>query len=202
MCDIYCVTNRRLCKTDFFQRINEIAECKPSGIILREKDMSESDYEKTAKRVMEICGKYNVKCILHNFYNTAKKLGAESIHLPLHILRTLSESERAELSETGASCHSESDAAEAEKLGCSYIAAGHIFATDCKKGVMPRGLDFLHNVCESVNIPVLAIGGINADNCRSAVNSGAAGVCIMSGFMCCNDTKKYYEQIRRSLNEI
>ena len=82
MCDIYCVTNRRLCKADFFQRINEIAECKPSGIILREKDMSESDYEKTAKRVMEICGRHNVKCILHNFYNTAKKLGAESIHLP------------------------------------------------------------------------------------------------------------------------
>ena len=68
-------------------------------------------------------------------------------------------------------------------LGASYVTGGHIFATDCKKGVPPRGLDFLKAVCSSVNIPVYAIGGINGDNINSVLNAGASGACIMSGLM-------------------
>ena len=86
------------------------------------------------------------------------------------------------------------------------MTAGHIFATDCKKGLPPRGLDFLKNVCDAVGIPVYAIGGINiassddstASDAPSAYDAmpdinvprlsgvmecGAAGGCIMSGMM-------------------
>jgi thiamine-phosphate pyrophosphorylase len=83
----------------------------------------------------------------------------------------------------GASCHSVEDAVKAERLGCTYITAGHIFATDCKKGVPPRGLEFLKEVCESIDIPVYAIGGINSENMNLTIEAGAKGVCIMSGFM-------------------
>ena len=61
----------------------------------------------------------------------------------------------------GTSVHSVEDAIKAEQLGATYMTAGHIFATDCKKGLPPRGLDFLKNVCDTVQIPVYAIGGIN-----------------------------------------
>ena len=83
----------------------------------------------------------------------------------------------------GTSVHSPEEAALAEKLGASYVTAGHIFATDCKKGVPPRGLDFLENVCKSVKIPVYAIGGITRSNMHLALEKGAAGVCVMSGLM-------------------
>jgi thiamine-phosphate pyrophosphorylase len=83
----------------------------------------------------------------------------------------------------GASCHSVEEALEAENLHCSYITAGHIFSTDCKKGVAPRGLNFLSDVCNNVSIPVYAIGGINQSNMKAVQNAGANGVCIMSGFM-------------------
>ena len=87
------------------------------------------------------------------------------------------------------------------------MTAGHIFATDCKKGLPPRGLDFLKNVCDAVGIPVYAIGGINIASsgdstasdapstydavrdisvprlARSLIECGAAGGCIMSGMM-------------------
>ena len=80
------------------------------------------------------------------------------------------------------------------------MTAGHIFATDCKKGLPPRGLDFLKNVCDAVEIPVYAIGGINiaSSDDSTAYNAmpdisvprlaevmecGAAGGCIMSGMM-------------------
>ena len=55
----------------------------------------------------------------------------------------------------GTSVHSVEDAIKAEQLGATYMTAGHIFATDCKKGLPPRGLDFLKNVCDAVGIPFM-----------------------------------------------
>ncbi|WP_455958797.1 thiamine phosphate synthase, partial [Anaerotignum lactatifermentans] len=77
------------------------------------------------------------------------------------------------------------EAEEAEKLGATYITAGHIYATDCKKGLPPRGLTFLEEVCRRVSIPVYAIGGIkiNEKQLREVIDCGAKGGCIMSGMM-------------------
>ena len=90
-----------------------------------------------------------------------------------------------EFSVAGTSVHSVEEAVEAEKLGASYISAGHIFSTDCKKGMPPRGLDFLKDVCRSVSIPVYAIGGIRIDKAQlqELLDCGAAGGCVMSGMM-------------------
>jgi thiamine-phosphate pyrophosphorylase len=182
MFDALCVTNRALCD-DFLSQIEKVASTRPSGIILREKDLSEGEYEALARQVIEICSRYDVVCILHSFVDVAIKLGVDKIHLPLALLRNMTSEQKQKFSVIGASCHSLEDAVEAQKLGCTYITAGHIFATDCKKGVPARGLEFLKNVCNSVDIPVFAIGGINDDNIQSVQNVGASGVCIMSGFM-------------------
>ena len=74
---------------------------------------------------------------------------------------------------------------EAEQLGAAYVTAGHIFTTDCKKGLPPRGLDFLKNICDAVTIPVYGIGGIKFDpqQWNSLKKQGACGGCIMSGMM-------------------
>ncbi len=78
----------------------------------------------------------------------------------------------------------------AEKLGCTYIIAGHIYDTDCKKGLEGRGLEFLKSVAESVDIPVYAIGGITTENISDVRNAGASGACIMSSAMTC-DSPRY-----------
>lgn len=83
----------------------------------------------------------------------------------------------------GASCHSPIDVAEAERAGCEYVTFGHIFPTECKRGVAPRGLKALEVVCSSAKVPVYAIGGIDASNARLVIEAGASGVCIMSGTM-------------------
>lgn len=85
----------------------------------------------------------------------------------------------------GTSIHSVSEAVEAEKLGASYLTAGHIYVTDCKKGLPPRGLPFLQHVCQAVQIPVYGIGGIKIDKAQlhELKNAGAAGGCVMSGMM-------------------
>lgn len=196
MSDILCVTNRALCKGDFLQRVEEIAANKPKGIILREKDLTEEAYKKLAEEVLFLCKKYEVPCILHSFMDAAIELGAENIHLPLHILRTMDGEKKKKMKHIGASCHSAEEAKEAESLGCTYITAGHVFATDCKKGLEPRGLDFLKMVCESVSIPVYAIGGIGRENIQAVRNAGAKGACMMSGLMRCEDVKEYLKALK------
>lgn len=91
--------------------------------------------------------------------------------------------ERTGMKMIGASIHSVTEALEAQQLGASYVTAGHVFATDCKKGVPGRGLTFLKKVCEAVSIPVYALGGMNEGNLKLVMKMGAAGSCMMSGFM-------------------
>ena len=201
MSDILCVTNRTLCRGDFSERIETIAACRPAGIVLREKDLPEQEYEALAQQVMEICARYDVPCMLHFFAETAIRLHASAIHLPLPVLRTLTDQQKAAFSVIGASCHSAEDAEEAQKLGCTYITAGHVFETDCKKGLAPRGLTFLQKVCERVSIPVYAIGGIGVHNIASVRAAGAAGACIMSGLMCCDDPAEVLEQLEKAGNK-
>ena len=76
---LICVTNRKLCRGDLFNRVEEIVKYKPKAILIREKDLTEEEYEEIAKNILKICAKENVPCILHNFIDTALKLKVNSI---------------------------------------------------------------------------------------------------------------------------
>jgi len=197
MSDIVCVTARKLCRGDFFDQLTKIAKASPKFIILREKDLSENEYKKLAVTAMDICSEAGCELILHYYWNAAVELEMKNIHLPLSLLKELSADDKEKFTRIGTSCHSVSDALEAKQLGADYITAGHVFATDCKKGLAPRGLDFLRDVCYSVDIPVYAIGGISPDNIASVRECGAAGACAMSGFMQCSDPLAYIDEFNR-----
>lgn len=174
MFKIIAVSNRHICSGDFYDRIREITR---SGIdvILREKDMMPDEY----RSLLAAVG--NPLIIPHTFADIASEYGYKRIHLPLGILRR--NPDIADKFSIGVSIHSSEEAKEAQSLGASYVTAGHIFATDCKKGLPGRGLGFIKAIKSAVNIPVYAIGGINAENISSVKAAGADGVCIMSGFM-------------------
>ena len=164
MSDIICITNRKLCQNNFFKQISLIAQSRPKAIILREKDMDEKKYASLSKEVINICKNYDVTCILHSFTACAIALKHDKIHLPLPLLRSLTPEQKRTFSLIGTSCHSIDEAKEAQKLGADYIITGHIFATDCKKDLKPRGTEFLKEIIENVSVPVYAIGGISFDN--------------------------------------
>ena len=190
MSDLICITNRKLCSNNFLDQIEMIASAHPKAIVLREKDLSEKEYEQLARQVMQICQKHGTQCILHSFSNVATTLGATAVHMPLPLLQKMTPQEKSHFQIIGASCHSLEEAKEAQNLGCTYITAGHIFLTDCKKGLPGRGLPFLEEICKTVRIPVYAIGGISSQNMESDRKTGAAGACIMSGFMRCKTVEE------------
>ena len=152
MSDLICITNRKLCSNNFLDQIEMIASAHPKAIVLREKDLSEKEYEQLARQVMQICQKHGTQCILHSFSNVAIALGAEAVHMPLPLLQKMTPQEKSHFQIIGASCHSLEEAKEAQDLGCTYITAGHIFLTDCKKGLPGRGLPFLEEICKAVRI--------------------------------------------------
>lgn len=172
------------------EQIKRVCQLRPEAVILREKDLSETEYAKLAEEVYNITTSYDVWLIIHTYINVARELGINTVHMSLHNMREyrkefIDNVNKINNIKTGCSIHSVEEAVEARNMGASYITAGHVYATDCKKGLAPRGLDFLKNVCDSVDIPVYAIGGINIDDGRrkEVKKYGAAGSCIMSGMM-------------------
>ena len=161
---LICVTNRRLCEEDFLHRIRRIASGGVDAILLREKDLPEAAYRRLAQQCLEIC------C------NTAT---------PLWLNKTLSQETQHLLPAIGVSVHSPQDAALAASHGASWLIAGHVYPTACKPDLPPRGIPFIRQICETVSIPVYAIGGITADKQPDLRQAGAEGCCVMSHWMQC-----------------
>ena len=182
MYKILAITNRKLCKVDFLEQISKIAKSNVEGIILREKDLVEKEYHQLASQVVAICDKYKKRCILHTYIDVALDMKIPNIHLSLAVAKEQSD-RIGEFETLGISTHSIEEAIEAQRLGATYITAGHIFSTDCKKGVPPRGLTYLEEVCNAVSIPVYGIGGITMENAKEVINCGAEGICMMSSLM-------------------
>lgn len=176
-----CITNRKLVQGDFLHKIREVAQ-DADIIILREKDLSEEEYRDLAQDVIAICQAYGKFCILHHFVHVAKQLHYPHIHLSMEEAIALQEEERQFFDTIGVSVHSVNEAQMVQDIA-SYITASHIFETECKPGVSPRGLQFLSEVVKAVNIPVYALGGIHPENMKSCIDAGAAAVCMMSEYM-------------------
>ncbi|MDD2233758.1 MAG: thiamine phosphate synthase [Desulfitobacteriaceae bacterium] len=192
---IIAVTNRLLCQGNFLERLEQIAQCRPQGIILREKDLSPEEYEHLTAECSNICSRYNVPLATNSYIDVARKLKITHIHLPLDTF-IKHKDELGGFQQIGVSVHSVEEAIRAQDLGASYLIAGHIFPTDCKKGVPPRGLEFLQAICATVSIPVFAIGGIMRFNVRNVIKAGAAGVCIMSQLMTCENPVDVIKALR------
>ncbi len=179
------VTNRKLCQTFLPEQIEKLCALRPHGVIVREKDLTEESYRSLADQVRQVCKRHEIPCIYHNFIQTAKKDHVQKIHLPLWKLRENKEWISKQFSVIGSSVHSIEEAIEAESMGANYLIAGHIYSTECKKDLAPRGTSFLKEICNSVKIPIYAIGGIHLDRqqIEEVLECGAYGFCIMSELM-------------------
>ncbi|PAE23223.1 thiazole tautomerase TenI [Bacillus sp. 7894-2] len=101
----------------------------------------------------------------------------------------------------GCSVHSLEEAKEAAKQGADYILFGHIFETDSKKGVPPRGTGSLEALKKAVDIPVLAIGGMEPEKVPEVLKAGADGIAVMSAILQAKDPVEEAKLFAKKLNE-
>lgn len=184
--EILVITSRKRFdrEEDFLKQIEKIAEAKPFGIVLREKDLPVKKYLELARKVRDICRSVGASLIVHGHPEVARELGIPALHMPLGALEKMSSDERKEFEVLGASCHSVEDVLLAKALGCDYVTAGHVYATDCKPGLPPRGADFLAEVCgQAAPMPVFALGGLTPARAPEVRRAGAAGFAMMSSAM-------------------
>ena len=174
---VICITNRALCPNDFLKQLALIAEGKPDAVILREKELDNTEYFHLAEQCMKILEPFSVPLSIHARPEIARAIGASHVHLPFLQLQPQKDLQ------VSCSVHSVEEARLAEQHGANYLIAGHIFETDCKKDIPPRGTTFLRDVCQSVSIPVYAIGGISSNNAALVRECGATGGCMMSALM-------------------
>lgn len=167
------------------ERLAKLTELRPQAVILRAKALDKAAYRTLALQTQQSCEAAGIPLILHSDWQLASKLGIKKLHLPLAILRQLPACERTYFTWLSTSVHSVGEAQEAQALGATVLIAGHIYTTQCKAGLAPRGLGFLQNVCSTVNLPVYAIGGIVFDATQHAElkANGARGACVMSAYM-------------------
>lgn len=170
------MTQRSACPDDFLIRMKLIIAQRPARIILREKDLSPEDYEALVKRLLPFCEEYQVPLQCNGpvpgfaVPGCGVQLSFQNRNLPVS-------------GEFGVSVHAPEEASALRESRAAYLIAGHVFPTDCKKGVPPRGLEFLEKVCQNAQQPVYAIGGITPERVPSVLQAGAAGYCVMSALM-------------------
>ena len=161
MSELLCVTDRKLCRGDFLERVEALAACRPRGIILREKDLPEEEFLQEAVRVKEICHRHGVPLIINDNVEVALKSGADGVHVGI---------EDAPVSEIrarvpvdfiiGATCKTVEQAKKAEQAGADYMGVGAVFPSPTKTTAIRITREQLCEICTSVQIPAVAIGGI------------------------------------------
>lgn len=190
--DLIAISNRHLCKSNFIEKIYELSRSESIDyIILREKNLCEDEYYKLANNILNICHENSHKIILHTFVNVAKKLNHKHIHITMNDLKKYVNQNNSnntdilkkDFNTIGVSTHSVEEAILAQNLGATYITTSHIFKTDCKKDLEPKGLKLVKDTRSAVDTPIYGLGGINNNNYKDVLNHGADGICMMSYFM-------------------
>ena len=139
---------------------------------------------------------------VHNFADFALSAGVRNLWLPLGVLRSFSAAHgaeflRANFKKLVASCHSEAEAREALELGASAICLSHIFTTDCKAGLAPKGLNLIRAVREFFAGEIYALGGITPRNFASVLRAGADRIAVMSSAMTARDASDFIRKFKK-----
>lgn len=181
---LICISQKDVCVEDFFGRVEKIVQQEVFAFILREKSLSENEYRELVLELLPITEKYSTPLFLNGHFALACELDI-GVQLSFQAYQGLKESPVP----VGISVHSAEEAEyimRAQKnISVSHILAGHIFPTDCKKGLAPRGLAFLSSVCKVTGkkIPVFGLGGISPEKMPALYDAGAYGGAIMSSCM-------------------
>lgn len=171
-----------------------VKEAENSQSAESEKGAKNSQSAESARRLPAI--------FVHNFADFALRAGERNLWLPLGVLRSFSAAHgaeflRANFKKLVASCHSEAEAREALELGANAICLSHIFATDCKAGLAPKGLNLIRAVREFFAGEIYALGGITPRNFASVLRAGADRIAVMSPAMAARDASDFIRKFKK-----
>ena len=195
---VYLVTDRRN-KTDeeFLNIIEEAIKGGTTVVQLREKTASTKEFYDLALRVKEITSRYGVPLLINDRIDIALAVDSEGVHIgqddmPAVVAREIIGKEKI----LGVSASTVEEAKKAEKDSADYIGSGAVFPTATKDDADSVSKEELKEIVDSIDIPVVAIGGITVENANTLKGSGIAGFSVVSAIMSAEDPKESSQKLR------
>lgn len=190
---LYLVTDRSFIgNKSLKEAVKEAIEGGTTFVQIREKNISTREFYNVSLEVKEVTDYYKVPLVINDRIDIAQAIGADGVHLgqrdmSLKVARRILGNNKL----IGISVGNIEEALEAQENGADYIGVGTVFYTGTKKDInIPIGLKGLKEICNSIKIPKVAIGGINKDNLESIISTGADGAAIVSAILGQKDIKE------------
>ncbi|RRN72445.1 thiamine phosphate synthase [Peribacillus simplex] len=181
---LYLVTEESIAIEELTNIIAESVSGGVSIVQLREKNNSSLSFYKKASALKQLLSELSIPLIINDRVDIALAVEADGIHigqddLPLPVIKQMVPDDMI----VGVSVSTLEEALEAEQNGADYIGVGSVFPTKTKQDATLMAIEDLEEICRSVSIPAVAIGGITADNISSLSDSGLSGTAVVSAIM-------------------
>lgn len=194
---LYAVTDRRWTgELNLFQQVELAIAGGATFIQLREKNLSESAFEKEAIAIQDLCRAHGIPFVVNDNVEIAKRMGADGVHVGQSDMEA--GDVRALLGPDailGVSAQTVEQAKLAEARGADYLGVGAVFPTGSKDDAIEVPFETLKAICEAVSIPVVAIGGISEENVSELKGSGICGIAVISAIFGKKNIKKSTEEL-------
>ena len=189
---LYAVTDRRLLNgRTLREAVKQSLDGGVTFVQLREKDLDYQSFLSEAKDIKELCREYNVPFVINDNVDIAAEVDADGVHVGQSDMEAGKVRDRLGPDKIiGVSAQTVEQAVTAEKHGADYLGVGAVFPTGSKDDAEDVSYETLKAICEAVSIPVIAIGGITADNVHKLKGSGICGVAVISAIYAQEDIKE------------
>ena len=201
---LYAVTDRAwVGKQNLYEQVESALKGGVTCVQLREKELDEEEFLKEAMELSALCRKYGVPFFVNDNVEIAIKCHADGIHVGQEDMEAAKVRQRVgEDMMIGVSVHSVEEALEAVRNGADYLGVGAMFSTSTKTDVDVLPKETLCSICAAVDIPVVAIGGINKSNISQLSGTGVDGVALVSAIFAAEDIESECRQLRRLSEEM
>ena len=186
---LYLVTDRDLMSSPTLEEgVEQAVQGGVTLVQLREKDCSSLEFYQTAQKVKAICDAHKVPLIINDRVDIALAVDAAGVHigqsdLPAPVVRKIIGPDKI----LGVSAGTVAQAVQAQQDGADYLGVGAMFPTGTKTNTIPTSADTLKAICAAVSIPVVAIGGVTAQNLPTLAGTGIAGAAVVSAIFSQSD---------------
>ncbi len=198
---IHLVTDRESARGDLPGVIEAALRGGVDWVQLREKTGSALGLYEMARKFLPEARKAGAGLLLNDRIDVALAADVDGVHLAAGSLPPGVASELLGERVIGVSVHGLEEAREAANAGAGYVTFGHVYPTSSKPGLPPRGIHGLAEIVESVDVPVIAIGGIDASNVREVLGTGCAGVAVISAIMMADRPEREARALRRAVDD-
>ncbi|ANU55769.1 thiamine phosphate synthase [Acutalibacter muris] len=195
---LYAVTDRAwVGKHTLYEQVEAALKGGVTCVQLREKELDEAAFLQEAKDICALCRRYNVPFIINDNVEIAIACGADGIHVGQEDMAAGEVRRRVgDGMILGVSVHTVEEARQAVQDGADYLGLGAVFPTSTKTDVEQMSSETLQTICNAVDVPIVAIGGINRDNLLKLAGSGVDGVALVSAIFSAEDIEGACRELR------